>query len=69
MPGADREFVDAIATGIRHLRLGGWQLRVRLPDAYRSGMIANFVFSALAVIVGAPSLPGWAYATGSGFSP
>ena len=57
MPGADGTFVAAVAHRIlpEFARADG--ISVRLSDCYRSGMVANFLLSAAAVIVGVAWLP------------
>lgn len=52
LPGADPQLVPAIEAQV--LRRFAWTdgISAWLSDAYRGGMIANFVFSALAVVVG-----------------
>ena len=57
MPGADQPFVDAVATGVLPAFAWADGISAWLSDAYRSGMIANFVLSALAIIVGILYLP------------
>ena len=57
MPGADATFVAAVAHRIlpEFARADG--ISARLSDIYRSGMVANFLLSAAAVIVGVAWLP------------
>ncbi|HSD17543.1 MAG TPA: hypothetical protein VLC71_09855 [Thermomonas sp.] len=57
LPGADGSFVAAVANRIlpEFARADG--ISARLSDSYRSGMVANFILSALAVIVGVAWLP------------
>ena len=57
MPGADQPFVDALAAGILPAFAWADGISAWLSDAYRSGMIANFVLSALAIIAGILYLP------------
>jgi len=57
MPGADQAFVDAVATAILPAFAWADGISAWLSDAYRSGMIANFVLAALAIIVGILYLP------------
>ena len=69
LPGADPALAGQIETGV--LRRFAWAdgISARLSDAYRGGMIANFILSALAVVVGilyqpvATSDHKWAFAT------
>lgn len=57
LPGADCAFVGAIETQI--VRRFAWAdgLSTYLSDAYRGGMVANFLLSALAIIGGVIYLP------------
>jgi len=57
MPGADQAFVDALAAGVLPAFAWADGISTWLSDAYRSGMIANFVLAALAIIVGILYLP------------
>lgn len=57
IPGFEPAFVDAVATGILPTFAWADGISAWLSDAYRSGMIANFVLSALAIIVGVAYLP------------
>ena len=57
LPGADREFVDAVVQDILPAFARADGISTRLSDSYRSGMVANFMLSALAVIVGVAWLP------------
>jgi hypothetical protein len=54
---ADPAFVDAVASEILPAFAWADGISARLSDAYRSGMTANFVLSALAIIVGIAYLP------------
>jgi hypothetical protein len=57
LPGADREFVAAVTGDILPAFARADGISSRLSDGYRSGMVANFILSALAVIVGVAWLP------------
>ena len=57
LPGGDARFADAIANGILPSFVRADGISARLSDAYRSGMTANFILSALAVMIGAAYLP------------
>ena len=57
LPGADREFVDAVVQDILPAFARADGISTRLTDSYRRGMVANFMLSALAVIVGVAWLP------------
>ena len=52
LPGGDRTFAEAIERGV--LRRFAWAdgISSHLSDAYRGGMIANFLLSATAVVMG-----------------
>ncbi len=52
LPGADLALADRIANGV--LRRFAWAdgISAHLSDSYRGGMIANFILSAFAVVVG-----------------
>jgi hypothetical protein len=57
LPGADPELTDKIEIDV--LERFAWSdgISARLSDAYRGGMIANFSFSALAIVSGIAYLP------------
>lgn len=55
--GSDPAFIDAVAGGILPAFAWADGVSAWLSDAYRSGMIANFLLSALAIIVGIAYLP------------
>jgi len=57
MPGADLPFVAALAEKILPAFAWADGISTWLSDAYRSGMVANFALSALAVIAGIIYLP------------
>ena len=57
LPGADHAFVAAVGDDILSAFARADGVSARLSDAYRSGMIANFLLSAAAVIVGIAWLP------------
>lgn len=57
LPGIDNEFVAAVAEDILPAFARADGISARLSDSYRSGMIANFILSALAVVVGLAWLP------------
>ncbi len=57
LPGADRAFAAAVAEDILPAFARADGISARLSDSYRSGMVANFILSALAVIVGVAWLP------------
>lgn len=57
LPGADPAFVTAVTDGILPAFARADGVSARLSDSYRSGMVANFILSALAVIVGVAWLP------------
>ena len=57
LPGADHGFVAAVANDILPAFARADGISARLSDSYRSGMVANFLLSALAVIVGVGWLP------------
>ena len=57
MPGTDHGFVTAVANHILPAFVRADGVSARLSDSYRSGMVANFILSALAVIVGVAWLP------------
>ncbi|UNK48683.1 hypothetical protein MNR01_13145 [Lysobacter sp. S4-A87] len=57
LPGADREFVAAVTDDILPAFARADGISSRLSDSYRSGMVANFILSALAVIVGVAWMP------------
>ena len=57
LPGADRAFVSAVTDDILPAFARADGISARLSDSYRSGMVANFILSALAVIVGVAWLP------------
>lgn len=52
LPGADPAFVDAVSGDILPAFARADGISARLSDRYRSGMVANFVLAALAVVVG-----------------
>lgn len=57
LPGADASFAGRIETNV--LRRFAWADGVssHLSDVYRGGMVANFVLSALAIVIGIAYLP------------
>ncbi len=57
LPGADLALAERIESGV--LRRFAWAdgISAWLSDAYRGGMIANFILSALAVVTGIAYLP------------
>jgi hypothetical protein len=57
LPGGDGAFVDSVETDI--LQRFAWAdgLSTYLSDAYRGGMVTNFLLSALAIIIGVAYLP------------
>ena len=57
LPGASRAYVDEVANEV--LRRFAWSdgISARLSDAYRGGMIVNFVLSSLAIFAGISYLP------------
>lgn len=57
LPQADQQQVDRIATFIFPQFAWADGISSWLSDAYRSGMCFNFIFSALAVVIGAAYLP------------
>lgn len=57
LPGADRAFVAAVSEDILPAFARADGISARLSDRYRSGMVANFILSALAVIIGVAWLP------------
>ena len=57
LPGADRVFVAAVTDDILPAFARADGISARLSDSYRSGMVANFILSALAVIIGVAWLP------------
>lgn len=57
LPGADQRFVDAVASGVLPAFAWADGISAWLSDAYRSGMVANFALSALAIISGILYLP------------
>ena len=57
LPGADHAFVAAVVDDILPAFARADGISTRLSDSYRSGMVANFILSALAVIVGVAWLP------------
>lgn len=57
LPGADPTFAAAVADDILPAFARADGISARLSDSYRSGMVANFILSALAVIVGVAWLP------------
>ena len=57
LPGADHRFVTAVAEDILPAFARADGISARLSDSYRSGMVANFLLSALAVIIGLAWLP------------
>jgi hypothetical protein len=57
LPGADAPFVAAIASHILSRFAWADGVSARLSDAFRSGMVYNFIFSALAIIGGIAYLP------------
>lgn len=57
LPGGDRAFVAAVAEELLPAFARADGISARLSDSYRSGMVANFILSALAVIVGVAWLP------------
>ncbi|MEF9978055.1 MAG: hypothetical protein RR834_06090 [Thermomonas sp.] len=57
LPGADGSFVAAVAHRILPAFARADGVSARLSDIYRSGMVANFLLSAAAVIVGVAWLP------------
>ena len=57
LPGSDPVFVGAVANDILPAFARADGISARLSDRYRSGMVANFLLSALAVIVGVAWLP------------
>lgn len=57
LPDADQAFVAAVSRDILPAFARADGISTRLSDSYRSGMVANFILSALAVIVGLAWLP------------
>lgn len=57
LPGADPAFTASVTDELLPAFARADGISARLSDSYRSGMIANFVLSALAVIVGVAWLP------------
>ena len=57
LPGADPVFNDAVVHDILPAFARADGISARLSDSYRSGMVANFILSALSVIVGVAWLP------------
>lgn len=57
LPGGDAAFVAAVGGDILPAFARADGISARLSDRYRSGMVANFALSALAVIVGVAYLP------------
>jgi hypothetical protein len=57
LPGADQAFVAEVVSDILPAFARADGISTRLSDSYRSGMVANFLLSALAVIVGVAWLP------------
>jgi hypothetical protein len=57
IPGADQAFIAGVATRILPAFALADGISAWLSDAYRSGMIANFLLSAAAIIVGVAYLP------------
>lgn len=57
LPGADQAFVAGLADDILPAFARADGISARLSDSYRSGMVANFLLAALAVIVGVAWLP------------
>ena len=57
LPGIDKVFVAAVSEDILPAFARADGISARLSDSYRSGMVANFILSALAVIVGLAWLP------------
>src|SRR5579871_78481 len=57
LPGADEDLVDQVEVDVLGRFAWADAISSRLSDAYRGGMIANFVLSALAVISGIAYLP------------
>ncbi|WP_334177929.1 hypothetical protein [Pseudoxanthomonas sp.] len=57
LPGADRSFNAAVSEDILPAFARADGISARLSDSYRSGMVANFILSAFAVIVGVAWLP------------
>ena len=57
LPGADHRFVSAVSKDILPAFARADGISARLSDSYRSGMVANFILSAMAVIVGLAWLP------------
>lgn len=57
LPGADHAFVAAVTDDILPAFARADGISARLSDSYRSGMVANFLLAALAVIVGVAWLP------------
>lgn len=54
---SDQAFVDRIETGVLHRFAWADGLSTYLSDAYRGGMVANFLLSAFAIIGGVSYLP------------
>ena len=57
LPGADPAFVATVIDQLLPAFARADGISSRLSDSYRSGMLANFILSALAVIVGVAWLP------------
>ncbi|HVK51939.1 MAG TPA: hypothetical protein VM469_09420, partial [Pseudoxanthomonas sp.] len=57
LPGADPAFVAAVTNDLLPAFARADGSAARLSDTYRSGMVANFLLSAMAVIVGVAWLP------------
>ncbi len=57
MPGGDAQVTRQLAEEVLPLQAWAEGIACRLADAYRSGMIVNFVLAALAVIIGIAYLP------------
>ena len=57
MPGGDAQVTRQLAEEVLPLQAWAEGIACRLADAYRSGMIVNFVLATLAVIIGIAYLP------------
>ena len=57
LPGADKAVAEGIGGRLLPQFAMADGISARLSDAYRSGMVANFMLSALAIIAGAAYLP------------
>ncbi|HLI65963.1 MAG TPA: hypothetical protein VKU90_06330 [Caulobacteraceae bacterium] len=69
LPGADPKLTGKVETDVLRRFVWADGVSARLSDAYRGGMIANFLFSALAIVSGVAYMPFGTGKEGAFFAP